>query len=57
MSLLVAIYINLGGLRDEKSDKYLQTDEVVASILDIAKSDYTDIQFNLMSKKDEQEYL
>jgi short-subunit dehydrogenase len=52
-----AIYINLGGFRDEATDEYLQTNQVVSSILNIAETDYRDIQFNLMSKKDEQSYL
>ena len=52
-----AIYINLGGFRDEKSDEYLQTEDVVSAINNLSKNDYKKSVFNLMSTADEGKYI
>ena len=52
-----AIYINLGGFRDEKTDDYLQTEDVISAIDNIVKSDFKKAVYNLMSKMDESKYL
>ena len=51
-----AIYINLGGFRDEKTDDY-QTEDVISAINNLVKSDYKNSVYNLMSKMDESKYL
>lgn len=52
-----AIYINLGGFRDDISDNYLQTVDVVAAIDNLSQNDYKNSVYNLMSKTDEKNYL
>lgn len=52
-----AIYLNLGGFRDEKTDEYLQTEDVISAISNLSKIDYKNSVYNLMSKMDESTYL